>query len=321
MPVFFWRRKKRQSSSPSSTSVAFPSHARRRPQSEHDDEAHDYDVNSVQRALSEGQFEIFDTMDEQGRFDTSREAPRASFSSRRQHPPPLDRRLGAAIVSQMDSDIKAAIEASLQDALSQLPETEWDEEPFECCFCLEMVEKGNCVRRLGCAHAFHKACIDQWLCHEQRGKERRCPLCNCDPLTGMAAGQTSKRQSGAGTAARSRSGTEGHQPGSPQTPVTQMRSRESSRAVVDAATGSILWGGVPVDTLLPRRFFQDDDELATAESPGESSPALSSPPMPSNRSSNHTARQTQSGSFTRAARGGALGVLMGHGTREGVHHA
>jgi len=48
-----------------------------------------------------------------------------------------------------------------------------------CIVCLENVEAGHEVRRLGnCAHAFHRGCIDRWI---DLGRAA-CPLCRSDLL-------------------------------------------------------------------------------------------------------------------------------------------
>ena len=51
--------------------------------------------------------------------------------------------------------------------------------PPTCIVCLENVEAGHEVRRLGnCAHAFHRGCIDRWI---DLGRAT-CPLCRSDLL-------------------------------------------------------------------------------------------------------------------------------------------
>lgn len=51
--------------------------------------------------------------------------------------------------------------------------------PPTCIVCLENVEAGHEVRRLGnCAHAFHRGCIDRWI---DLGRAA-CPLCRSDLL-------------------------------------------------------------------------------------------------------------------------------------------
>jgi uncharacterized membrane protein YgcG len=60
-----------------------------------------------------------------------------------------------------------------------------------CCICLMDFESKDEVRKLGCKHYFHVACIDHWL------KEKRvCPLCKFDILKGN--GNNSGSGSGGG---------------------------------------------------------------------------------------------------------------------------
>ena len=42
----------------------------------------------------------------------------------------------------------------------------------ECAVCLEEIDRAKSCVNLSCTHAFHKACIGQWL--EQK---ESCPLC------------------------------------------------------------------------------------------------------------------------------------------------
>nr|ACG40820.1 RING zinc finger protein-like [Zea mays] len=53
----------------------------------------------------------------------------------------------------------------------------------DCAVCLSGIGGGDEVRRLGnCRHAFHRACLDRWMAHDQR----TCPLCRA-PLIPWAA--------------------------------------------------------------------------------------------------------------------------------------
>ena len=54
--------------------------------------------------------------------------------------------------------LTAAKEQSYLAALRALPEGEWHAAPFECPLCLEPVEEGASVRRLGCR-------IESWAAH------------------------------------------------------------------------------------------------------------------------------------------------------------
>lgn len=51
--------------------------------------------------------------------------------------------------------------------------SEWDAEPEKCFICLEMMERGEMVTRIPCSHAFHSACIQDFITHQHR----QCPLC------------------------------------------------------------------------------------------------------------------------------------------------
>jgi len=151
-------------------------------------------------------------------------------------------------IRNFDESLQIAIEASLQLAIEALPEGEWNEEPFECALCLDQVEVGMRARRLGCLHAYHTECIDRWLCEEQLGKHRRCPLCNADPITGVVpsreeeAARDRETHTAAGLGPRS-------SPSHQQPPMPQATS--SSSAPSSDTTG-IFFGGVPVEDLLPQ---------------------------------------------------------------------
>ena len=119
--------------------------------------------------------------------------------------------------------MKVAAEKSTLNAIDALPEGVLASSSFECALCLADVEEGMHVRQLGCAHAFHTECIDRWLCEEQIGKKRRCPLCNADPISGVAE---------------------------PELPTGSASSSTPSRQQPADSSG-IFFGGVPIENLLP----------------------------------------------------------------------
>lgn len=94
-----------------------------------------------------------------------------------------------AMIAQM-------IEPSVVEAIEMLPCRTWegrttdvptdDAEAESCALCLEAFETGDEVRRLACAHEFHRRCCDRWLIEALAYKKRRCPLCNLDPLGDLA---------------------------------------------------------------------------------------------------------------------------------------
>ena len=58
-----------------------------------------------------------------------------------------------------------------------------DDDSALCSLCLQDYAVGDEITRLpNCGHTFHKACVTRWLGEAQRGKKRRCPMCNLDPL-------------------------------------------------------------------------------------------------------------------------------------------
>lgn len=55
----------------------------------------------------------------------------------------------------------------------------------DCAVCLGGIGGGDEVRRLGnCRHAFHRACLDRWMEHDQR----TCPLCRAPLIPDEMAG-------------------------------------------------------------------------------------------------------------------------------------
>ncbi|KAK1443761.1 hypothetical protein BgAZ_206370 [Babesia gibsoni] len=69
------------------------------------------------------------------------------------------------------------------EIISQFPVTEydevaaekWDEDVKTCTICLEQYTRGDRIRRLACAHGYHKVCIDEWLT-----RSTMCPICKFD---------------------------------------------------------------------------------------------------------------------------------------------
>jgi len=55
----------------------------------------------------------------------------------------------------------------------------------DCAVCLSGIGGGDEVRRLSnCRHAFHRACLDRWMAHDQR----TCPLCRAPLIPDEMAG-------------------------------------------------------------------------------------------------------------------------------------
>ncbi|GLJ44413.1 hypothetical protein SUGI_0931490 [Cryptomeria japonica] len=59
-------------------------------------------------------------------------------------------------------------------------------ENFKCIFCLRKAKEGQQISILPCDHAFHKACLDQWL-----QQHSLCPLCKL-PLYQIVKSQESR---------------------------------------------------------------------------------------------------------------------------------
>ena len=52
-----------------------------------------------------------------------------------------------------------------------------------CSLCYEPFLEGQKIRTLPtCIHFFHRECIDRWLLEGQAHQQRRCPLCNANPV-------------------------------------------------------------------------------------------------------------------------------------------
>ena len=155
---------------------------------------------------------------------------------------------------RFEEDMKAAMDESVSIAVHQLPVVEWRDEPYECPLCLDTVEVGTRVRQLGCKHHFHTECIDRWLCQEQSGKRRRCPLCNADPITGIVPDPFEELRA------------------NPRwNPSAALRHRGTdARTAATAEPTGLLFGGLPVEELLPRWVFLS---WPPAEDMGEQRPA------------------------------------------------
>jgi len=82
----------------------------------------------------------------------------------------LDRveRVGPSL-HRLPADELLAIQATLRGGV---PAPGGEGEGFHCAFCLGDVEAGHRVCTLSCAHAFHEACVREWLRRAQV-----CPLC------------------------------------------------------------------------------------------------------------------------------------------------
>jgi len=155
---------------------------------------------------------------------------------------------------RFEDDMKAAMDESVSIAVHQLPVVEWRDEPYECPLCLDTVEVGTRVRQLGCKHHFHTECIDRWLCQEQSGKRRRCPLCNADPITGIVPDPFEELRAN---------------PRWNPSAAPRHRSTDARTAATAEPTG-LLFGGLPVEELLPRWVFLS---WPPAEDIGEQRPA------------------------------------------------
>ncbi|CAJ1351210.1 unnamed protein product [Effrenium voratum] len=79
-----------------------------------------------------------------------------------------------------ECDVAEVQRQSLVEAIrAQLPVTHWAKDsPGECALCLDEYAAGDCVMRLNCFHAFHKACLDPWL-----DKSPTCPSCKLDLIS------------------------------------------------------------------------------------------------------------------------------------------
>lgn len=62
----------------------------------------------------------------------------------------------------------------LKDVDHVAPCCQWEGEDEQCAVCLMEVEEGQQARQLGCRHAFHAGCAEQWLVDMRKNS---CPMC------------------------------------------------------------------------------------------------------------------------------------------------
>jgi hypothetical protein len=204
---------------------------------------------------------------------------------------------GGAAERSFAASMEQAIEESTLDALKALPECMWGGQEFECALCLDAVHSGMRVRTLCCGHRFHSKCIDEWLCITQARKERRCPLCNADPISGAQILQDGSRRSSASP---------------PPAPLPLPRTPHG--------TSLALFGGVPVEHLLPRWAIQEallgtplsSERLAMRVATGRGAAATAPPEPNAARSSSDVGPND---------RPSALALLLGSAPRPGVRHS
>ena len=73
---------------------------------------------------------------------------------------------------KMSGEQSLAIELEVHTRLTLLQKNDNLCEQDECILCLENYLPGDQLRVLGCSHAFHASCIDDWL-----HRSRSCPIC------------------------------------------------------------------------------------------------------------------------------------------------
>jgi hypothetical protein len=86
--------------------------------------------------------------------------------------------------SLFDAPVNEGLSAT---EISKLPSEVWRPAAGcdgECSICIETLLPGDCVRRMGCGHTFHKSCIDLWLL-----RRADCPLCKCE-VTAISNGDS-----------------------------------------------------------------------------------------------------------------------------------
>lgn len=83
----------------------------------------------------------------------------------------------------LEASAAAAALAERVDGAHRAFEYEGEGRP-RCVVCLSRVRRGEQVRRLGCAHLFHRRCLDGWVGRRNVG----CPLCRAPMVSGDVAG-------------------------------------------------------------------------------------------------------------------------------------
>jgi hypothetical protein len=86
----------------------------------------------------------------------------------------FSRRRGAVPGSSVRNAANARRHKSFDEAYPETRHHRRTGPRVQCAVCIDNFRTGDRKRRLGCAHEFHKTCIDLWI-----GKgANRCPLCN-----------------------------------------------------------------------------------------------------------------------------------------------
>lgn len=81
---------------------------------------------------------------------------------------------------------KATIESigvvCLKDELQQYLVRPVPESCSLCSVCIQPIKPSHTVRGLGCGHAFHKRCVDDWFLIASSPSNLKCPLCRAPAL-------------------------------------------------------------------------------------------------------------------------------------------
>ena len=88
---------------------------------------------------------------------------------------PSEAEMGELEIVELEEPISDSLTTKELDSLGYSVTKKANHNVNECSICLDNISFRQHVRTLGCNHAFHKKCIDNWF-----KRDRRCPICRSE---------------------------------------------------------------------------------------------------------------------------------------------
>ena len=85
--------------------------------------------------------------------------------------------MGELEIVELEESINDSLTTKEVDSLGYSVTKKANHNVNECSICLDNISFRQHVRSLGCNHAFHKKCIDNWF-----KRNRRCPICRSEAV-------------------------------------------------------------------------------------------------------------------------------------------